>query len=123
LKPSGFLFLTVPFLWPLHEVPYDEHRYTPFSLKRHLAGSGFDDIDLKPLGGWDASLGQMLGLWVRRRPMRKIFRAILSTMAMPILYVLFNMDKRKNTQFIESSMITGLSGIARKPVSKTETIN
>ena len=26
------LFFTVPFLWPLHEVPYDENRYTPFSL-------------------------------------------------------------------------------------------
>ena len=24
LKPGGMLFFTVPFLWPLHEVPYDE---------------------------------------------------------------------------------------------------
>ena len=24
LKPGGILFFTVPFLWPLHDVPYDE---------------------------------------------------------------------------------------------------
>ena len=33
LKPGGILFYTVPFLWPLHEVPYDDYRYTPFSLQ------------------------------------------------------------------------------------------
>src|SRR4030095_2490094 len=69
LKPGGLLFFTVPFLWPLHCVPYDEYRYTPFALKRHLENSGFEQIQLNPLGGWDASLAQLLGLWVRRRPM------------------------------------------------------
>jgi len=26
LKPGGLLFLTLPFLWPLHSVPNDEYR-------------------------------------------------------------------------------------------------
>ena len=30
LKPGGTFFFTVPFLWPLHETPYDAFRYTPF---------------------------------------------------------------------------------------------
>lgn len=115
LKPGGMLFCTVPFLWPLHEVPHDEYRYTPFSLSRHLAASGFVDIELKPLGGWDASLAQMLGLWVRRRPMGKWTRRVLSRLFMPVIYLLSQRDKRGLTQFHESAMITGLSGTARKP--------
>jgi len=67
LKLGGILFFTVPFLWNLHETPYDEYRYTPFALKRHLTQSGFTEIEIKAMGGWDAALAQMLGLWVRRR--------------------------------------------------------
>ena len=53
-------------LWPLHDVPYDECRYTPFAIKRHLRNAGFEQFRLKPLGGWDASLAQMIGLWILR---------------------------------------------------------
>ena len=120
LKPNGLLFLTVPFLWPLHEVPYDEYRYTPFSLRRHLAASGFTCIDLKPLGGWDASLAQLLGLWVRRRPMKSWLRLLLSyTLLLPIRWLIYN-DQQKITNFRESTMITGMSGTARKMTGTVE---
>jgi hypothetical protein len=99
----------------LHEVPYDEYRYTPFALNRHLIASGFVNIELKPLGGWDASLAQMLGLWVRRRSMRKVTRSILSRLLMPLIYVLNRRDRSEITQFEENTMITGLAGTARKP--------
>jgi len=115
LKPGGRLFCTVPFLWPLHEVPHDEYRYTPFSLNRHLAASGFMEIELQSLGGWDASLAQLLGLWVRRRRMGKWKQKILSILVMPAIFLLHQIDKRARIQFHESTMITGLSGTARKP--------
>lgn len=114
LVPNGILFLTVPFLWPLHEVPHDEYRYTPFSLSRHLSASGFADIELRPLGGWDASLAQMLGLWVRRRPMRGWVKAMLSYLLLLPIRWLINKDKQKKSSFAEGTMITGLSGTARK---------
>ena len=114
LKPGGFLFFTVPFLWPLHEVPFDEYRYTPFSLKRILIESGFSNIILKPLGGWDASLAQMLGLWARRRPMHRWNRVFFSMLFLPFIYILYRTDKRLNTRFLESAMITGLVGTALK---------
>ena len=117
LKPEGLLFFTVPFIWPLHEVPFDEYRYTPFSIERLLNQNGFSDIDLKPLGGWDASLAQMFGLWVRRRPMNRWKRLFLSSLLMPFVSLLYRSDKKQNTGFSESSMITGLSGTALKKVT------
>lgn len=115
LKPSGLLFFTVPFLWPLHDVPHDEYRYTPFALERHLRNAGFVQIKLKALGGWDASLAQMIGLWVIRRPMSSPRRAILSRLALPIVRYLARRD-RLPPEFDESLMITGLSGTAIKPL-------
>ena len=113
LKPGGLLFLTVPFLWPLHEVPHDEYRYTPFALERHLRKSGFDSIQLQALGGWDASLAQMLSLWVRRRPFTPLKRRLLTVLTIPIVRFLLRYDYRPS-MFGESTMITGLSGTACK---------
>ncbi len=114
LKPGGILFLTVPFLWNLHEVPHDEYRYTPFSLERHLKNSGFSNIDLFPMGGWHASMAQMLGLWIRRSPMRPISRKILSFFLRPCIVFLIRKDKMIKTGFTEGQMITGIYGWAKK---------
>lgn len=62
LKPRKVLFLTVPFLWPLHEKPYNEYRYAPLSLKRILKEAGFaeENITIKATGGWYAALAQTI---------------------------------------------------------------
>lgn len=113
LKPGGIFFFTVPFLWPLHEVPNDEYRFTPFSLKRKLVESGFNNILIQPLGGWHASMAQMLGLWICRAPISKNKRNFLSWLLMPLYKYLLKKDI-KETEFSESSMITGLYGVAYK---------
>lgn len=41
LRPGGRLCITVPFMWGLHELPYDFRRFTPFGLERLVSGSGF----------------------------------------------------------------------------------
>jgi len=114
LKPGGVIFFTVPFLWPLHCIPHDEHRYTPFALQRYLKTAGFGDIQLRALGGWDASLAQMIGQWVLARPMRPAFRWILSHLALPIFALLRALD-RPPRKFTEGAMITGIAGTAVKP--------
>lgn len=121
LKPDGLLFFTVPFLWPLHEVPYDQYRYTPYALERHLANSGFGQIEIKAMGGWDASLAQMLGLWVRRRPTNRWLRGGLSLLAWPLIWALLKVDARRSVVFREGMMITGLSGTARKAAAQPPT--
>lgn len=114
LKPGGLFFLTSPFLWPLHDVPCDEYRYTPFALERHLRNCGFIQIQLRAMGGWDASLAQMIGLWVGRRPMSPQKRKIMSRLALPMMRYLIGHDQAPRS-FGESTMLTGISGTAIKP--------
>lgn len=116
MKPGGVLFLTVPYLWPLHEVPYDNYRYTPFALTRHLEESGFSNILLHATGGWDASLAQMLGLWVKRGPLGYIQRRLFAVLIFPLyLWLLYRNRKRPVVEFKEGIMLTGLWGTAVKP--------
>jgi len=113
LKKGGMIFFTTPYLWTLHDVPHDECRYTPFALERHLSKAGFKEIEIKPLGGWNASLAQMLGLWVRRKPMGRLRRALLSSLLKPIIKTLIKRDRAPD-EYREGQMITGLYGTAKK---------
>jgi SAM-dependent methyltransferase len=114
LAPGGLLLVTVPFLWPLHDPPFDEYRFTPYALRRLLAGAGFTDIIVEAMGGWDAALAVMLGLWARRRPMRLTARRVLQRLLLPVYRALLRLD-RPPASFDEPVMITGLSATARKP--------
>lgn len=51
LKPGGIFFLTIPFTWPMHELPYDYHRFTPIALRAYLEEAGFDVKGIQLLGG------------------------------------------------------------------------
>jgi glycosyltransferase involved in cell wall biosynthesis/SAM-dependent methyltransferase len=115
LRSGGRCFVTVPFLWPLHDVPYAEYRYTPFSLRRHLEASGFVVKDLRALGGWDASLAQMVGLWVRRRRMGALTRLVLSLLFFPIYRRLIRGTENSEPAFDGGGMITGLWATVVKP--------
>ncbi|MEB3242407.1 MAG: class I SAM-dependent methyltransferase [Cyanobacteriota bacterium] len=41
LRPGGALLLTIPFLWPEHEQPWDSQRFTRFGLRQRLEAAGF----------------------------------------------------------------------------------
>ena len=110
MRAGGVLFFTVPFLWPLHDVPYDEYRYTPFALERLLREAGFDEVSIRPHGGWDASLAQMIGLWARRRPMSDRKRNVVSRITLPVVRYLLRHDHVPDPR--SSPMVPGLSGTA-----------
>lgn len=58
LKPGGSFFLTVPFMWHVHEAPHDYYRYTRHGLEYLLKKNGFSDIEVKEKSGF----WQMIGL-------------------------------------------------------------
>lgn len=115
MKPGGEFFATVPFIWNLHEVPYDEYRYTPYSLERHLRNAGFTDIRVKPVGGWNAALAQMLGLWLGFSPVNRFARSVLKLLLFPFYFYLLKTDKKAETfDGVHGSMFPGLSVSARR---------
>jgi SAM-dependent methyltransferase len=76
LAPGGRLCLTVPFVWPLHEEPFDFFRYTPFALRDLLEAQGFGDITLEPTSGFLSTLAQVADMswWLYRRPAPLLIR-------------------------------------------------
>ena len=117
LKPGGVFFFTVPFLWNLHEVPNDQYRYTPFSLERHLKNSGFVDIEIYATGGWHLAMAQMLGLWLKRSPIKTlggIKKQILSHIIMFSIKKLIGLSQFEEIDFMSKQMITGFYGICKK---------
>lgn len=59
MKPGGFLLATCPFVWPLHEQPYDFARYTPWALQQLLREAGFNIIKIERRGKPVEALGQI----------------------------------------------------------------
>lgn len=115
LKPEGVLYFTVPYLWPLHDVPHDEYRYTPFSLQRHLKSVGFSNIVIKPTGGWNAALAQMLGLWIAQ--LKDLEEKAYRRGEFFSFYKTLLKSDKSDSAFENNMMITGLSGIVQKKES------
>jgi len=59
LVKGGILILTVPFVWPIHEEPYDYYRFTEHGLRFKLERVGFKNMKIKATGGLWISLGLM----------------------------------------------------------------
>lgn len=52
LKPRGAMILQVPFMWWVHEAPYDYYRYTRFGLQYLFEKAGFVDVQVYPSTGF-----------------------------------------------------------------------
>ncbi len=111
LKPGGAFFFTVPYIWPLHDAPWDFYRYTPFSLKNLLKEAGFEDLNIRALSGWDASLAQMMGLWMKRAPMSPERRNAMAQKLWPIYQELIESDELPSDPEAGNTMATGWSGL------------
>jgi SAM-dependent methyltransferase len=113
LKTDGILFITVPFIWMFHEVPYDEYRYTPFALKRLVESSGFKIIELSALGGWNASLAQFIANWLYYSEGNRTLRRAAKVLFFPVFKALIKRDKVP-IEFQSGQMINGLSCLAQR---------
>lgn len=115
VKPGGILFLTVPFLWPLHEIPNDEYRYTPFSIRRILRNVGFKDanISIKATGGWYACLAQMIAHTLVEEQSKGLARKVLILLSKPLIKWLLKND-RIPEKFGHHTMFLGMSILVKK---------
>ncbi len=112
LRPGGVLFVTVPFIWPMHELPYDYHRFTPISLRAYLEEARFSVDYIRILGGWDHSLAQQLGLWLTNRSMGERKRKIAKLLAWPFYLFLLRRGQNEYTAIRNHQMHIGLAAVA-----------
>lgn len=85
--------LTVPFVWPEHEQPYDYYRFSRYGIRMNFEKAGFRIMSLAPRGGWHTALAQMLGLWsyfAVSKPWNYFTRAA----ALPLMLILSWRDKK-----------------------------
>lgn len=66
LKPSGKLYVLVPFLIKIHQAPVDFFRYTKYGLRYLLNKAGFTEISFETVGGLFALQGVLLSIMFSR---------------------------------------------------------
>jgi SAM-dependent methyltransferase len=71
LRRGGTIVLTVPGVWPAHEVPHDYWRFTRHGLLAMLERVGIASASVQPLGGLWSSVGQMINLELQRGPIAR----------------------------------------------------
>lgn len=76
LDPGGVCLVGVPFLYGLHEEPYDFHRYTSYKLRSLFSDVGMKIEELTEAGGLPAVLATFTGKLVQHRP--RLCRAFMS---------------------------------------------
>ncbi|WP_319588534.1 class I SAM-dependent methyltransferase [uncultured Desulfobulbus sp.] len=85
LKPDGTLYLSAPFIYPAHDVPYDYHRFTRHGLEKDLARHGFGIEIVKQHGNTIVVALQMINLLFLEVVDKTMKRAMLLGLALAML--------------------------------------
>ena len=65
LKPGGLVFLSFPFLYPIHAPPRDYCRFTEFYLTSSIIGENFEVVDSIRLGGYWYLMGMFAHMYLQ----------------------------------------------------------
>ena len=120
LKPGGGIFFSVPFIYTLHEIPHDHHRFTPFTLSKHFEKCGFTKNEIYPRGGFNYSLIIMMSLWAKNAGSKGLIRLIVKFFMFCFHKQLIKNDHQYSSynlnyqSFQNATMPSGLWGYAYK---------
>lgn len=110
LKPGGRLVLTVPFMFPIHDRPYDHFRYTRYGLAV-LFGT-MDDLIILERNSWAEAINVLASRLINEKTTSARIAApivvVLAIVFMPLAWILGRLIK---TDF----MTTGYVLTCRKP--------
>jgi SAM-dependent methyltransferase len=88
LKTNGRVIITIPFLYPMHDEPYDFQRYTLYGLERELASAGLQVEIIKPILGTACSGGLLLSLAISGMVLRAIQGRRLVALLAPLILII-----------------------------------
>jgi len=102
LEKGGYLILTAPLFWCLHEEPRDFFRFTKYSLRLLAEKADLKVVYIKGLGCWLETIGQMISLFLESTCNRTVLKYPKKIFQILILYLFWQMGKikrfKKNTQ-------------------------
>lgn len=117
LRSGGYIILQVPFMWQVHEAPYDFYRFTRYGLEHLFKKAGFEDIKVEATTGfwvmWFLKLNYQM-VRIVRGP--KLLRAITRMMLVPFWWLDQHLAELLDRYWPNSERETaGYFVVARKP--------
>jgi SAM-dependent methyltransferase len=108
LRPGGALYLTAPQGYREHQAPHDYFRFTSFGLRHLFRKAGFEEVFVRPEGGYFLYLGDRISRLPRYlpQPRNRLARllgkpwrwALEWTCAALIPVICFYLDRRDTRQ-------------------------
>ncbi len=115
LKPNGVVVFSVPFIWYLHESPWDFYRYTPYAIEKMFKDTGYTLPVLETYGSSDLAFLHFYFIWLKKSSFPKFLRFGIYLLSLPfILLCLAFKSQKNNSSFNDGQMFIGIVGIAKK---------
>lgn len=74
LEPGGLLFLSYPYLYPIHAAPWDFARLSQYAMDRMLETHGLELVERRTLGGFWYLLGALTPIYLKDLPPLRVLR-------------------------------------------------
>ncbi|WP_169447770.1 methyltransferase domain-containing protein [Luteimonas mephitis] len=118
LRPGGRLYLSMPFLYPIHDAPFDFQRLTEHGLRRDIEQAGLQVTAIEKSGHAVCAAGLLLCLAISGGAYYR--KGLLSVLLMPIAAMLVTVINLSTVALGRlwpdwSGMATGYSLEAVKP--------
>ena len=114
LKDGGRLFLSTPFIFPLHERPHDYYRYTRYGLVAMF--ENFHELEIQPRNNWVEALLVLPARMFKEKTLRgRIVGTVFVTLALVLQPVAWLLGRILPNDYITSGYLLS----AKKP-SKSE---
>jgi SAM-dependent methyltransferase len=88
VRPGGYVFLSWPHIFPLHEEPHDYFRYTHYAMERMASAAGLESVRFVRTGGLLAVLVTLLTANLAQFHERGGWRGAAGVLAYPPLLLL-----------------------------------
>lgn len=112
LREGGRLLVTVPLMWPEHEVPWDFHRYTSQGLRNLIERHGFEVVAFHKLLPDCRALAQLFIAWAydawlskRGRWSRAILTALICTPVVLLASLLAAISSKSSNTYLDNVIL------------------
>lgn len=117
IKPNGYIFITLPFVWEEHEAPHDFARYSSFGIEYLLTKHGFKIVVTNKLNNYIETIFQLLNSYIIKltigiKPAYRILFNCIFIAPITIFGIIASKLLPKNYDLYLTNII-----IARKPIT------